>query len=174
MRGAQKIIEEAIISSGLKKHKRLYLLRHSRATHLCKHLTEAQMCIYFGWTIGTKVVRRYIHLSGKDLDNTLLSIGQGKQIQHEEYQLKTIKCNRCSETLISPTMQFCGRCGLPTKISEQYTKEIDLENENNQLKLEIASIRQEMNQKMTMLIDSHKEILECLKYPDKLTLISKE
>jgi integrase/recombinase XerD len=56
LRGAQKIIEEALLKASLDKHKRLYLLRHSRATHLCKHLTEAQMCVFFGWAIGTKVV----------------------------------------------------------------------------------------------------------------------
>ncbi|HEX2407460.1 MAG TPA: tyrosine-type recombinase/integrase, partial [Nitrososphaeraceae archaeon] len=39
LRGAQKIIEEALLKANLDKHKRLYLLRHSRATHLCKYLT---------------------------------------------------------------------------------------------------------------------------------------
>jgi len=40
--GAQKIIEEALPKSGLtNKHARLYILRHSRATHLAKHLTVA-------------------------------------------------------------------------------------------------------------------------------------
>lgn len=124
LRGAQKIIEEALFQANLYKHKRLYLLRHSRATHLCKHLTEAQMCVFFGWAIGTKVVRRYIHLSGKDLDNTLLAIGEGKQIQQQEYQLKTIKCNRCNE-ILSPSQQFCGRCGLSLDLSMQYTIEIN-------------------------------------------------
>jgi hypothetical protein len=173
LRGAQKIIEDTLSKANLVKHKRLYLLRHSRATHLCKHLTEAQMCVFFGWTIGTKVVRRYIHLTGKDLDNTLLSIGQGKPIQHEDYQLKTIKCSRCSE-ILSPTQQFCSRCGFTTKLSEQYIKEINLEDENKQLKLEIASIREEMNQKITMLMESQKEILECLKFHEKLSVISRE
>jgi len=75
LRGAQKIIEETLPKTGLSnKHARLYILRHSRATHLANHLTEAQMCVFFGWQHGTKVVRRYIHLSGKDLYNTLLSI----------------------------------------------------------------------------------------------------
>ncbi|MGI0001109.1 MAG: tyrosine-type recombinase/integrase, partial [Nitrososphaeraceae archaeon] len=92
LRGAQKIIEESLVNAKLDKHKRLYLLRHSRATHLCKWFTEAQMCVFFGWTHGTKVVRRYIHLSGKDLDHTLISIGEGKQVKQEErYLLKTIK-----------------------------------------------------------------------------------
>ena len=38
LRGAQKIIEEALLKAKLDKHKRLYLLRHSRATHLCMKL----------------------------------------------------------------------------------------------------------------------------------------
>jgi integrase len=42
LRGAQKVIEETIPKAGLdNKHARLYILRHSRATHLAKHLTEA-------------------------------------------------------------------------------------------------------------------------------------
>ena len=126
MRGAQKVIEEALLKANLNKHKRLYLLRHSRDIHLCKHLTEAQMCILFRWTIGTKVVRSYIHLSGKDLDYTLLSIGQGRLIEQQEYQLKTTKCNRCSE-ILSPTQQFCGRCGLSLDLSLQYTIKSKLE-----------------------------------------------
>jgi site-specific recombinase XerD len=136
LRGAQKIIEEALAKAKLDKHKRLYLLRHSRATHLCKWFTEAQMCVFFGWEHGTKVVRRYIHLSGKDLDNTLLSISEeGQQVTKQaEYLLKTKKCNRCTETL-SPSQQFCGRCGLITTLTEQYTKELDLERENRELKI---------------------------------------
>jgi integrase/recombinase XerD len=65
LRGAQKIIEETLPRTELaiKKHARLYILRHSRATHLAKYLTEAQMCTFFGWVHGTQVVRRYIHLS---------------------------------------------------------------------------------------------------------------
>jgi integrase/recombinase XerD len=134
LRGAQKIIEEALIKAKLDKHRRLYLLRHSRATHLCKWFTEAQMCVFFGWQQGTKVVRRYIHLSGKDLDNTLLSISEGKQVitKQAEYLLKIATCNRCAETL-SPSQKFCGRCGLTTTLAEQYTKEMDLERENKEL-----------------------------------------
>ncbi|HJS64425.1 MAG TPA: hypothetical protein VJ767_06165 [Nitrososphaeraceae archaeon] len=48
--GAENIIKEALYKAGLdNKDKRLYVLRHSRATHLCKYLTEAQMCTFFGW-----------------------------------------------------------------------------------------------------------------------------
>ncbi|HLN34061.1 MAG TPA: site-specific integrase [Nitrososphaeraceae archaeon] len=172
-KGAENIIHDALAKANLSnKHARLYLLRHSRATHLASWMTESQMCAFFGWQQGTQVVRRYIHLSGKDLDKVLLSIGEGKQIKREdEYQLKTFKCIRCSETL-SPTQKFCSRCGFTTNLSEQYTKEMNLEKENVELKLEIASIREEMNQKISILMQSQKEILECLKYPERLIEIS--
>lgn len=151
LRGAQKIIEEALSNAKFDKHKRLYLLRHSRATHLCKWFTEAQMCVFFGWQHGTKVVRRYIHLSGKDLDNTLLSISEeGKQVTKHEYLLKTRKCNRCTET-ISPSQQFCGRCGLTTTLAEQYTKELDLERENRELKQQIQTVKEEMDNKFNQI-----------------------
>ena len=107
LRGAEKIIEEALPKSGLaNKHARLYTLRHSRATHLAKHLTEAQMCIFFGWIVGTKVVRRYIHLSGRDVDNALIALNEGGQAKVEDdYKIKSIRCKRCAEA-VSPTMNF--------------------------------------------------------------------
>jgi site-specific recombinase XerD len=166
LRGAQKIIEEALLKTNLNKHKRLYLLRHSRATHLCKHLTEAQMCVFFGWAIGTKVVRRYIHLSGKDLDSTLLAIGEGRQVQQQEYQLRTAKCNRCSE-ILSPTQQFCSRCGLSCDLSQQYNLEIKIMKENNELKQQVQSIREEMNNKLN-------DILSLIQQNPKLSYIKSE
>jgi hypothetical protein len=78
LRGAQKIIEETLPKAGLtNKHCRLYMLRHSRATHLANHLTEAQMCIFFGWQHGMKVVRCYIHISGKAVDNAFFALNEG-------------------------------------------------------------------------------------------------
>jgi site-specific recombinase XerD len=153
LRGAQLIIEEALAKAKLDKHKRLYLLRHSRASHLALHFTEAQMCVFFGWQHGTKVVRRYIHLSGKDLDNTLLSISEeGKQVTKQtEYLLKTRKCSRCMDTL-SPSQQFCSRCGLTTTLAEQYTKELDLERENRELKQQIQTVKEEMDNKFNQII----------------------
>jgi hypothetical protein len=52
------------------------------------------MCVFFGWQHGTKVIRCYIHLSGKDVDNVLLSLNEGGQIKAEEYKLKSLICKR--------------------------------------------------------------------------------
>ena len=156
LRGAQKIIEEALPKSGISnKHARLYILRHSRATHLAKHLTEAQMCIFFGWVVGTQVVRRYVHLSGKDVDSTLLALAEGEQMKTTEYKLKSVKCKRCSE-MISPTMNFCSKCALPVDLKNEYTREIELENENSLLREQLdqgmKDMREEMNQQFNRIM----------------------
>lgn len=141
IRGAEKIIENALPKTEItNKHARLYILRHSRATHLAKHFTEAQMCTYFGWVYGTKIVRKYIHLSGKDLDDKLLALNEGiENVKPESYQLKPMKCQRCSENII-PTSSFCAKCGLSVKIAEQYIDESNIERENKELKLQLRSV----------------------------------
>lgn len=162
LRGAEKIMTETLLDAGLSgKYARLYILRHSRATHLAKHLTEAQMCVFFGWVQGTQVVRRYIHLSGKDVDNVLIAINElGKERAKEEYHLKPAKCIRCAEAL-SPTMNFCSRCSLPVGTTKTLTREMELEQENKELKerydRDMDSIRHEMDQKFTTILSMIKE-----------------
>jgi len=153
IRGAEKIIEKLIKRLFPEKHSRLYILRHSRATHLSKHLTEAQMWTFFGWTPGTQVVRRYIHLSGRDIDGTLVSLGKTGDVEKysQEYKFKPNKCTRCLED-IAPGNKFCGRCGLTVSLQEQYMKENDLEEKNRLLELKIDSIEEKMNEKFEQLM----------------------
>jgi integrase/recombinase XerD len=163
LRGAEKWIAEILHDAALsEKHARLYILRHSRATHLAKHLTEAQMCVFFGWVQGTQVVRRYIHLSGKDVDSVLLAINEivNEQVQIENYRLKPVRCTRCAE-ILSPGMNFCSRCSLPVDVSKTLTREMELEKENKELKeryeTDMARIRQEIDQKFDMVVSMIKE-----------------
>jgi integrase/recombinase XerD len=150
LRGAQKIIEKSLPTSGLtNKHARLYILRHSRATHLAKHLTEAQMCIFFGWVVGTQVVRRYVHLSGKDVDATLLALTEGGYMKTDEYKLRSLICKRCSET-ISPAMNFCSKCSLPVNLNNEYTREMELESENRELREKLDQGMKTMRKEMKL------------------------
>jgi hypothetical protein len=160
LRGAQKIIEEALPRSGLtNEHTRLYILRHSRATYLAKHLTEAQMCVFFGWEQGTKIVRRYLHLSGKDVDETLLAITEGQQARAQKSELAPMKCKRCSET-ISPTMNFCSRCSLPVILDNEYTREMELEKENTMLRDKYEQEMRIMSEKYEYDIQNIREEME--------------
>ena len=125
------------------------------------------MCIFFGWEHGTKVIRRYLHLSGKDVDDTLLAITEGERARAAvKCELAPTKCKRCSET-ISPTMNFCSRCSLPVSLDNEYTNEMEFQKENEILKdkyeremrtmrekyeHDIQIIREETDQKFTQIM----------------------
>jgi len=153
LRGAEKAIEVLMRKVLPAKHARLYILRHSRATHLANHFTESQLCQHFGWVQGSRVVRRYIHLTGKDIDKVLISLnnsGNASQLV-EEYKIKPVRCIRCTED-IPPGNTFCGKCSLPINLSEQYLKEKDLEIKNKNLETRMESIERNMNEKITKLM----------------------
>lgn len=114
LRGAEIMFARVMKRAGIDKDSRLYVLRHSRATHLASKLTEAEMCKFFGWTLGTKVVKRYIHLAGIDIDKKLLQM-QGLTIDKEREGLKVKRCIRCQE-LLSPNHDYCLKCGLTREV----------------------------------------------------------
>ncbi len=115
LRAAEKFFEETMKRAGIKKQTRLYILRHSRATHLANKLTEAQMCAYFGWQLGTKVVQRYIHLAGVRTDDALLELAGVKVDKDTDSSpLKVRYCKRCNE-MLSPNHDYCIRCGYSEK-----------------------------------------------------------
>lgn len=60
--------------AGIRKRVYPHLFRHSRATYLAPYMTEAQLCVYLGWVIGSGMPRVYIHLSCDDLDETLMKL----------------------------------------------------------------------------------------------------
>lgn len=73
-KGVNKISKDCAKEAGIKKRIYPYILRHSRATHLAKHLTEQELKIYFGWTGDSRMASVYVHLSGKDIENKILEI----------------------------------------------------------------------------------------------------
>ncbi|MDP2750102.1 MAG: tyrosine-type recombinase/integrase, partial [Nanoarchaeota archaeon] len=106
-----KIIKNAVKKAGITKRFNPHLFRHSRATFMAKHLTEFQMNQYFGWVQGSNMAATYVHLSGKDLDDSICKIN-GLNILKEKTEsvLKPMKCPRC-EMINSALDKFCSRCG---------------------------------------------------------------
>jgi integrase len=153
LRGAEKAIQVLMQKVLPAKHARLYILRHSRATHLANHFTESQLCQHFGWIQGSRVVRRYIHLTGKDIDRVLISLNNSGNASQfvEEYKIKPTRCARCKEG-IPPGNTFCGKCSLPVNLSEQYTKETSVEEKNRLLELKIDALENNMNEKLSRLM----------------------
>ena len=107
--GIRKQIQTAAKKAGIKKRIHPHIFRHSRATYLAKHLTEAQMKEYFGWTQSSDMAAVYVHLSGRDVDDAILKL-HGLKKDEEEEKPKPKKCPRCKQ--INPTSAyFCVRCG---------------------------------------------------------------
>ena len=80
--------------------------RHSRATELANKLTEAQMCQYFGWVPGSDMTATYVHLSGRDLDKTMLDM---HGLTEEEVPTEPRVCPSCGER--NPAgARYCNRC----------------------------------------------------------------
>jgi ribosomal protein L40E len=97
--------------AGISKKVHPHVFRHSRATHLAKVLTEAQLREFFGWTKQSEIPSIYVHLSGRDVDQTLLK-HYGVEVEEEERagaMLKPKMCVRCGFHN-PPTARYCARC----------------------------------------------------------------
>jgi integrase len=84
--------------------------RHSRASHLANEFTEAQLCEWFGWVQGSDVPAKYVHLSGRDIDDAYGKL-HGFEPEDEDDSGPTVQeCWRCEE-INEADDRFCGRCG---------------------------------------------------------------
>ena len=110
--GLQILLEKLGRKAGLKKHVHPHLLRHSRATHLANVLTEAQMRKFFGWTKDSDMPSVYVHLSGRDVDSTLLKHYGIKVEMPTEDLLEPKPCPWC-KAMNSPSARFCQSCNAP-------------------------------------------------------------
>jgi integrase/recombinase XerD len=107
----QKIIKKTARKAEINKEIWAYLFRHSQLTALADKLTEAKLSQYAGWTIGTKMTRLYVHWSGRELDNTILSL-HGLVDPVGSNNVMTLKiCPRCQKAN-SPSDPRCVQCGL--------------------------------------------------------------
>jgi len=110
-------IKELLLSikkgTDVKKKVNPHNFRHSRATFLANHLTEAQLKEMFGWVQNSYMASVYVHLSGRDVDSALLKtygIEQDKENGNES-ELKPRECIRCKK--VNPvTNKFCSMCGM--------------------------------------------------------------
>lgn len=102
--GLRKQLATAVRKAGIRKSIHPHIFRHSRATYMAKHLTEAQMNAYFGWVQGSDMPSVYVHLSGRDVDDAILRMHGLKSEEDEK-----------SGTI----MKICPRCRLPNPDGEE-------------------------------------------------------
>jgi len=129
------VLRKIAAKAGIRKRVYPHLFRHTRATYMANHLTEAQMKQYFGWKQSSDMAAVYVHLSGRDVDNALLKLN-GISVNEEEKGsgLKAIICPRC-RTNLSPDAKFCSKCGMC--LDEKTSIEINDEDYSAERVLEI-------------------------------------
>jgi integrase/recombinase XerD len=112
---ARQLLRRLAERAELKKKVNPHIFRHSRSTILANHLTEAQLKEFAGWTQSSKMPGRYVHLSGRNVDDALLRM-HGLKNDVEKQPLLTAKpCPRCHQQN-DPVASFCAKCGLALKL----------------------------------------------------------
>ncbi len=108
-----RLLKELAVKAGIKKAVNPHSFRHSRATFMAKHLKEPEMREFFGWGRDSEMPAVYVHLSGRDVDDSVLAIYDIKEAKKsQEPVIKAWHCQRCSE-VNDPASKYCKKCGLP-------------------------------------------------------------
>lgn len=122
-----EVLKDARNKAGLDKPVNPHHFRHSRATELAQRLTEAQLCQFMGWVIGSREAATYVHLSGRDLNDAVLEMYGIKRIEDRVEKFKPIECPRCG-IKNDPAAKFCNSCslGLDEKTMIEYDNKKDI------------------------------------------------
>jgi site-specific recombinase XerD/ribosomal protein L40E len=107
----QRVAAKAQIDKNVHPH----LFRHSRASDYAKRLSDQELKSFFGWVGGSRMAETYVHLSGKDIDNSVLQANGYKPVEVQAPKLKVQICPRC-HLANGPDALYCVRCGSPLSI----------------------------------------------------------
>jgi integrase len=104
---ARHLLRSLAEKAGIKKRVNTHSFRHALASFMANVLTESQMQEFFGWTQGSKMTKIYVHLSGRELDSTLLQMhGIAAEMSVTKLKLTVRTCSRCKQKNGSET-RFC-------------------------------------------------------------------
>ncbi len=126
-----------LLSKTVKRKHNLHWFRHSRASLLAPYLTEALLCKYMGWTLGSEQVRRYVHLCNQQLDDAYLKIKGMKQNIEQQEKIKQCSCGAPNDSIA----RYCYKCGRPLSVAIAIQDEEIIKDETNktfQLLMEIS------------------------------------
>ncbi|MDH3313772.1 MAG: site-specific integrase [Nitrosopumilus sp.] len=106
----RKILKRCANDAKIKKRVWNYLIRHTQLTMLAKKLSDQTLCVFGNWSKGSRMPARYVHLSGKDVEDALLELHGIKSKDENETAIKLKACPRCAEQN-TPDSHRCSSCG---------------------------------------------------------------
>ncbi len=71
VRSVEKLLKKVGDRAGITKKVNPHNFRHSRLTYLASRITEAELKNFAGWTASSKEAGTYVHLSNRDLNNSM-------------------------------------------------------------------------------------------------------
>ncbi|UWJ23997.1 Integrase [Methanosarcina mazei TMA] len=138
----QNSLKRFALKAGVQKRVNMHSFRHAAATRLANDLTEQQLKNYLGWTQGSDMAARYVHLSGKDIDNAILKIN-GIEIEEDNTkELKTIRCPICNE-LQDVTLLHCFKCGYPLHKKIDLNTDTELEKMKKEMEIRMLEVERD-------------------------------
>jgi len=140
-----KILKEKY--PGWNKYLYPHLFRHSRLTELGTFLTENQLCLFAGFELGSKMVRKYVHLDTSDIKSILL----GEKYEKPKPKIFEIKICEICNAENNEARSYCWNCKDVFDKSKLITERID---EQEKLKI--------MSEKINKLEKAYETILESI------------
>ena len=95
-----KLVKRCATEASIKKRVWNYLFRHTQLTRVATNLREASLNEFAGWSQGSSMARKYVHLTGQDLENNVLEMYGLKKATERQAILKPSKCPRCAEEIL--------------------------------------------------------------------------
>ena len=105
------LIKSLAKKAGLKKDIWPYLYRHTTLTAMAKVFTESRLEQFAGWAYGSKMTRRYVHFSARDLEDAMLELHGLKEPEKGDGMAKLVDCPRCGNKNPFGNIR-CGFCGM--------------------------------------------------------------
>jgi len=143
----EKILQATMEEAGINKPSNPHHYRHSRASYLATEMTEAQLCEWFGWVQGSDVPAKYVHLSGRDIDNAYDQMHGLYEPDEDEEEPDIVECPRCQE-LNEHDAAFCMRCGFA--LNQETAAELEEEMQED-IKSDYRSIEPDDTESATIL-----------------------
>jgi integrase/recombinase XerD len=133
-----------------------YIRRHSALTDKSKILKEHILRQHAGWSTRSDMPEKYLHYFGNESSESILEAYGLKNKDQELDKMKPVQCPNCGE-LNQINSRFCIKCRMVLTYGA-YT--------------EVTQERESYETRLKAMEETHREILECLKHPEKLAQIA--
>ena len=145
----RKLLRKLGERAGVKKDIWPYLFRHSCLTAMAKVFTESKLEFYAGWVQGSRMTRRYVHFSARDLEEAVLELHGLAKKDEAKRGFRLEDCPRCGKRNQLDSVR-CGFCGF---ILDRRLAEI-MEQKTTERALEIQSRLQRLEQTIKLLLNN--------------------